>query len=561
MKLRLPAILVAVVAGLALADSSVVALALPPIRVDLGSSINGLAAVIGVYVLVLGLALYPSALLSRHFGAAQTGALGFAILAIASVGCAVSDSLTTLLVFRGLQALGGAAGVLAAFDLLDPGDAEGKEERHLWIAAAVFGTAAGPAVGGILTQALDWRAIFWVQVPIGIAGAIACTQIRIPQPTHHASPFKWRPLISLGLLAGALAAVLFTLVLQLVAGWSVEPIVAALAVSVLPVSAIATSRYTKIPTAPSAALGCGMVGVGALCLIFVPGAGVLWTVPAQALAGVGMGLALPALNGGLLFEKTTADAARLLTARHIGIFVALLILAPIVNNQLTAATTAGQEQGVAALLDSNIPPLSKLGIAPALAKPSASTAPREAIRTALDAKATSFSGNDRVAFDTFAKRTDETVVAAANRAFRPAYIVAGLMALIAALLLCGGAELGMFARYRLPAAAAGLVTLLIYVGIFLVLAPTAVKIGDPCKPRQLPTASGLTGLAQANILNSLDKKACTNGSSREALVIALGSPAAAEQYKAKYGADPGSVSSLLGDQISGFLGGLGGALK
>jgi MFS family permease len=122
-----------------------------------------------------------------------------------------------LLAFRALQAAGGAAGVLAAFDLLDPGDAEGKEERHLWIAAAVFGTAAGPGVGGLLTQAFDWRSIFIIQVPIGIVGAIACLQINIPQPTHHSTPFKWRPLVSIGLLAGGLAAVLFTLVLQLVA--------------------------------------------------------------------------------------------------------------------------------------------------------------------------------------------------------------------------------------------------------------------------------------------------------------------------------------------------------
>ena len=69
-KLRLPAIAVAVTAGLALADSSLVALALPPIRVDLNASINGLAAIIGVYVVVLGLGLYPAAAVSRRLGAA-----------------------------------------------------------------------------------------------------------------------------------------------------------------------------------------------------------------------------------------------------------------------------------------------------------------------------------------------------------------------------------------------------------------------------------------------------------------------------------------------------------
>ena len=557
-KLRLPAVLVAVTAGLALADSSVVALALPPIRIDLHASINQLAEVIGVYVVVLAAGLYPAAWLSRRIGAAYTGAIGFALLAAASIGCAAADTLNQLLLFRGLQAVGGAAGVLAAFDLLDPGGEEGNEERHLWIAAAVFGTAAGPAVGGLLTQAFDWRSVFIVQVPIGVAGALACTQIAIRQPTHHASQFKWRPLISLGLLAGALAAVLFTLVLQLVAGWNVEPIVAALAVSVLPVSAILTSRWARIPDGPRAALGCAMVAAGTLSLVFIPGAGVLWTVPAQAVAGAGMGLALPALNGGLLAEKTTADAARLLTARHIGIFAALLILAPIVNHELTAATRAGQEQGIAALLDSNISPLAKLGIASSLGKTANAESPRAGLQEVLDKKASSLRGNSdsALAFDSFRTQADDTVVAAANKAFRPAYIVAGLMALIASLLVASEVFLGAYTRFRLPVIGGMAAMVAVYVLAFVALAPKSVQIADPCKPRANPQGGGLTGMVQAQVLGSIDRAACRNGSSREELVIALGSQAAADRYKAEHGVDPGSIQSLLGGQLGGLLGGL-----
>ncbi|CAB4881599.1 MAG: MFS transporter [Actinobacteria bacterium] len=558
MKLRFPAVAVAVVAGLALADSSVVALALPPIRVDLTASINGLAAIIGVYVIVLGLGLYPAAMVSRRIGAARTGAIGFAILGIASIGCAAADSLNVLLLFRGLQAVGGAAGVLAAFDLLDPGDAEGKEERHLWIAAAVFGTAAGPALGGLLTQAFDWRSIFIVQVPIGIVGAWACLQITIPQPTHHSSPFRWKPLISLGLLAGGLAAVLFTLVLQLVAGWDVQPIVAALTVSVLPVMAILTSRHTKIPQGPRAALGCTLVGVGTICLIFVPGAGVLWTIPAQALAGMGMGLALPALNGGLLPEKSTADAARLLTARHIGIFVAVLTVGFWVNHELTTATKEGQIQGIAALLDSNVPPLSKLSVGASLSTPANSQNPRGELQATLDKKAQGFSGKDRQAFEAFQNRADETVVAAANKAFRPAYIIAALMALIAALLISDGLVLGAFTRFRLPVLGASLALIGVYFAAHTAFAPKPIQIQNPCIARQLPSAGGISGAIQNQVLKSLDKTACRNGSSREELVIALQSPEAAARYEAKFGHSPGSVTSIVGSQLGGLLKGLFG---
>ena len=565
MKTRIstPAVLVAIVAGLALADSSVVALALPPIRVDLNASIYGLAGVIGAYVIVLGLALYPAAVVSRHFGAARTGMVGFAVLGIASIGCALADSLHVLLLFRGLQAVGGAAGVLAAFDLLDPGDKEGNEERHLWIAAAVFGTAAGPAVGGLLTQAFDWRSIFWIQVPIGIVGAIACMRISIPQPTHHASPFKWRPLVSLGLLAGGLAAVLFTLVLQLVAGWHVEPIVGALTVSVLPVTAIVAYRNNKIPEGPRAALGCLMVGLGTLCLIFVPGAGVLWTVPAQALAGIGMGLALPALNGGLVPEKTTADAARLLTARHIGIFLALVVIAALVRPALNESSRTGEQQVLAALLDSDVSPGTKISLLTSLKDVVDSDSPRGKLQETLDSKAKGLGGKDRVAFAAFQSRADDAFVAAVNKAFRWAYIVAGLMALIAALLVSDSLYLGAFSRFRLPAVGAGLVVLALYFGVHAALAPKPVKLADPCQTRKLPESSGFIGAIQTQLLQSLDKTACANGSSREELLIALGGGSAAEDYRAKFGHDPGDLTSFLARSglsglsslLKGFLGG------
>jgi len=554
-KLRLPAVAVAITAGLALADSSVVALALPPIRVDLNASINGLAAIIGVYVVVLGIGLYPAAALSRRIGAARTGALGFALLGIASIGCAAADSLNMLLLFRGLQAAGGAAGVLAAFDLLDPGDAEGKEERHLWIAAAVFGTAAGPGVGGLLTQAFDWRSIFIIQVPIGLVGAAACLGISIPQPTHHASPFKWRPLISIGLLAGGLAAVLFTLVLQLVAGWNVEPIVAALVVSVLPIAAIATSWQTKSAAGPRAALGCGMVATGILCLILVPGAGVLWTIPPQLIAGIGMGLAFPALNGGLIPERTTADAARLLTARHAGMFLAVVLVGYSVNHQLAAATKEGEKQAVAALLDANISPLAKLTkIGPPLLKAlERAESPRGAIATSLDSRAASFSGSDRTAYMRFRDKADDTLVSAANKAFMPAYLIAGLMALVAALLLLDAQTLGAASRYRLPGIAAGAAVVAVYFAAHAAFAPKPVAIADPCKPRDIPAYGGIQGMVQKPVLKELDRRACENGSSREELVFALLNPAQSAAYEQKFGRSPGSLSSIL-SSLGGQLG-------
>src|SRR3954468_2984621 len=92
--------LVAVAAGLALADASIVALALPPLLDELDTTITGVAAVIGVYTAVLALGISPAAALARRFGPGHVGALGLLLFAAASIGCALSDSLTALLIFR-----------------------------------------------------------------------------------------------------------------------------------------------------------------------------------------------------------------------------------------------------------------------------------------------------------------------------------------------------------------------------------------------------------------------------------------------------------------------------
>ncbi len=140
---------------------------------------------------------------------------------------------------RGVQAIGGAALLVGAFPLLDAGGAG----RRAWTATAIFGFAAGPALGGALTQAFDWRAIFLVQVPLAAAAALAVAawtrRPRGVRPRRRAqgggqTPFAvgggavgprsgWRWRCSRRRSSG----VLFLLVLLLVTGWSVSPLAAA----------------------------------------------------------------------------------------------------------------------------------------------------------------------------------------------------------------------------------------------------------------------------------------------------------------------------------------------
>lgn len=554
---RARTIVLGFVAALALADASIVTLALPELLVQLDTGVEGVAAVLGVYTAVLAVALVPAWWLVRALGPRAAGTAGLLLFAAASIACGAANSLGFLLAGRGVQALGAAAGLVAAFALITSGPGA-RLGRRIWPLAAVIGTACGPALGGALTQAFSWRAIFLVQAPIALAGAIACAlapPTRADEGTEaigeegaaraaHHSPTA---VIALALVSAALTAVLFLLVLLLVAGWSEEPLKAAVAVSIIPAAAFAGSRVGGDAQARAAA-GALLLTGGIAALAFLPEAQIRWTVIPQVAAGLGMGLALPALAGELLPERDAADAARLLAVRHAGIAIALLILAPIASHNLDSSTRTAQQRGVALVLDANLDPAKKLSLAPALLEGVQNDDPRAGLQAALDRQRSRFPGQQAATFNDVAARADSTLITAVDDAFRVPFLLTAAFALLAALLLVPRAA------HRAALAGAAVTAVAVPVGYVLLhrqIAPTPVAIADPCKKRALPEAPGAAGFLQKALLVLLDRTACRAGSSREELVLALGSDSEARAYKAKYKTDPNSVGNLVADAIRG----------
>jgi MFS family permease len=537
----------AVAAGLGLADASIVTLALPDILRDLDTTVEGVAAVIGAYTVVLAIALVPFERAASAFSVRAVGAGGFALFAVASAACAGADDLTGLLVARCVQALGAAAGLATVFDLLG-GAGRG---RRLWLGAAVFATAVGPALGGALTQAFDWRAIFVFQVPVAAAGAVAVLVGPIERapapPPERPERFAVRPALALALVSAALAAVLFLLVLLLVAGWNEEPLAAAAAVTVIPLAAVAGARIPGDARTRGAA-GCALVGGGVLALAWLPDARLWWTVIPQVLAGVGMGLSLTALGGHLLPERTPRDAARLLAVRHAGIAAILAIAAPIAAHQLDVATQTAKERGVALVLDAPLPPQDKIKLAPALLNGVDSDEPRAGLRRAVANERHRFSGRDRATYDELGRRADETLVAGVGEAFRSSFLLAGACGLLAALLLLPGVQLAAIA-------AAGALTIgvpVAYLALHKAIAPAPPAILDPCTAKRTPPKTGgVTGFLQDQALALLDRTACRLHSSREELVLALADKSEAEHFQREHGVNPRSLGGLLQALLGG----------
>jgi MFS family permease len=352
--------------GLALADSSVVTLALPDILRQFDVEIPTVAWVLTSYNLWLALAAVPAAYAARRRPLPAFTA-GTVVFAAASLACALAPSFGVLVGARCVQAVGGALLVCAALDLLT--EIEGSDARAVrtWAAAGILGAALGPAIGGILTETLGWESIFFAQAPLALLTLLGALRLRVRPLVQPAGRPNLPANLALLLLSGALTAALFLLVLLLVDGWRMDPAVAGVVVTVMPVAAIATAAVAERlgNTATRAATGVVLVAGGLTALGVLPGSAWWWTVVPQILVGAGLGLALSALTERALHGRSpqAVHGGWTIAARHAGVVLGLLLLTPVFTTALDRNEERALRAGAAAVLDSRIPPLEKLGVA------------------------------------------------------------------------------------------------------------------------------------------------------------------------------------------------------
>jgi MFS family permease len=365
----------ALAVGLVLADSSVVVLALPEIYRQLDTTVAGVTWVLVSFNLVMALAAVPAALLARRVGPGRAAAVGLAIFAGAGLACGLADQLSTLILARCIQAVGGAAAVTAALELLPATVGSERRAATVWAAAGATGAALGPAIGGLLTELVSWQSIFLLQVPFALAAAVpilavakheAATGVIEPELRRTGRPHLWANL-ALAMVSAAIAAALFLLVLLLIEGWRLSPIEAALVVSVMPLAAIVGGKLVDlVPDAPArAAAGAILVSGGLAGLAFLPKATITLTVPPQILVGIGLSLVLSALTETALGGRApqAIHGGWTISARHAGVVIGLLALTPIFTADIAEQRHDAIDAGTAVILDSPINPLLKIDLA------------------------------------------------------------------------------------------------------------------------------------------------------------------------------------------------------
>lgn len=352
--------------GIVLADSSVVTIALPNILTRYDVGIETLTWALTSFNLALALAALPAAFAARR-RPVPAFATGVVVFAAASLLSAFAPSFGVLVAGRTLQGIAGAAIVTSALRLLADAAGGDTHAARIWAFAGILGAAVGPAAGGILTQLLGWESIFLLQAPLILATAVALVGAR---PAPAIEPLG-RPHVganvALMLVSGALVAALFLLVILLINGWRLEPLAAGLVVTVMPIAAVAAARYGRGITPPwaRAASGVILIAGGLAALGWLPETGAAWTVPPQLAVGAGLGLALSALTERALAGRSSqaVHGGWTIAARHAGVVLGLLLLTPIFVADLDRNRDDALTAGTAAVLDSSIPPLQKIGVA------------------------------------------------------------------------------------------------------------------------------------------------------------------------------------------------------
>ncbi|WP_268913596.1 MFS transporter [Lentilactobacillus sp. SPB1-3] len=185
-------VLVAVCLGvfMSLLDVTVVNVALPSIQKNFNTSFSNLQWIINAYTLVYAVMLLLVSKLGDLFGRKLMFNITLTIFTLGSLACSMATSNLMLVIFRGVQALGGA-GLMSLSMSIVAATFSGKARGlalGVWGSVADLSTALGPLVGGILVQAFNWRAIFLVNVPVGVLALImSIAFIRESEKIHNES--------------------------------------------------------------------------------------------------------------------------------------------------------------------------------------------------------------------------------------------------------------------------------------------------------------------------------------------------------------------------------------
>jgi EmrB/QacA subfamily drug resistance transporter len=233
-------------------DASIMNIALPSISQDLGVSTDDLSWIINGYVLTFGGFLLLGGRLADLLGRRRVFVAGLLLFAAASLAGGLAGSQGQLVVARAVQGLGGALLAPAALSLLTtlfPPGAERNKALGVWGAVAGSGAAAGVLLGGVITDALGWEWVLYINVPVGVA--TAALAFRLIGESRSQAAGKGFDLPGAAAVTGGLSAAVYAIVEAESAGWGSTRTIGFFALAAILLAVfVAVERRAPAPLVP-----------------------------------------------------------------------------------------------------------------------------------------------------------------------------------------------------------------------------------------------------------------------------------------------------------------------
>jgi len=271
-------------------DSLVITTAFATIRADFGSSVETLQWAVNAFNLTFAVLLLTGAALGDRFGRRRIFAAGIALFVVASAACALAGTAGALIASRAAQGAGAALVMPLAMAILSGAFAKEERARALGIFSGITGSALiiGPAIGGLITESLGWRWIFWINLPIGgIAIGLIFARLR-----ESFGPKAALDIPGLLLVAVAALALVWSLLRGNPAGWTSPEVMSTLALGlVFSIAFVAWELRASAPMIPMRMFASRSFtsGVAASLLFYSAMYGVLFLLPQFLQVTLGFG--------------------------------------------------------------------------------------------------------------------------------------------------------------------------------------------------------------------------------------------------------------------------------
>ncbi len=212
-------------------DVTIVNVALPSIGQQFHSRLSGLQWTVDAYTLVLASLLMLSGSTADRLGRRRTFVIGLSVFTVGSLLCSLAPDLSTLVVFRMVQAVGGSMLNPVAMSIITNTFHDARERAQavgVWAAVVGLSMALGPVIGGVLVSAVGWPSIFWINVPIGVSAIVLALRY---VPESRAAVARKVDGPGQALVIVVMASLTYGIIEAPDRGWTSPTIVAALSVA------------------------------------------------------------------------------------------------------------------------------------------------------------------------------------------------------------------------------------------------------------------------------------------------------------------------------------------